>query len=270
MTREPPPNLRSLQARLRNEADRLDLPYARYQRSIGVAVVGELLRRAAAEEVIVIKGGSALELRFGTERSRASKDLDAMLGGRFGDYFERLQSTLRNGWAGFTGIATHPELIDVPDLAYAPHRFKVKLSYSGRSFMTVPVEISLAEGDALVEPDSLQGPDPESLGLPGVEALPCLAVEFQVAQKLHACSQPDTDSYSNDRARDLVDLQLLEHEERIRLESTAAACRSVFHLRGTHSWPIYSRAVKEVEGVPENVEEAVEQVQRLVADLDRV
>ncbi len=236
---------------------------------------------ASADEVIVIKGGSSLELRFGTERSRASKDLDAMLGGRFEDFFDRLQNTLREGWGGFTGVATLPEQIDVPDLAYAPHRFDAKLSYQGRAFMTVPIEISLVEGDALAEPDLLQGPDLTSLGLPNVEALPCLAVEFQVAQKLHACSQPDTDVYSNDRARDLVDLQLLENEARIRLESTAAACRSVFQLRGTHSWPpvieprpgweaIYSGAVREVEGALENVVEAVEQVRRLVEDLDQV
>lgn len=279
MSLERPSNIRSLQARIRNKADRAGLPYGRFQRSIAVVIAGEFMRIAADDASLAIKGGTSLELRYGTAHSRASKDLDAVLSTRFHEFFERLQMVLREGWEGFTGTATRPEVIDVAGLAHRPYRFKIQLSYVGRSFTTIPVEVSMAEDDALSAVDLIPGPDLTSLGLSSVEPLPCLTVEHQTAQKLHACSQPDTDSHINDRARDLVDLQLLEQEIRERLVATAEACRRTFQLRATHRWPpdlavragwsrIYAGAAQDVAGVAPTVEEAATIVQRLVDDLE--
>jgi len=279
VTRERPSNIRSLQARIRNQADWAGLPYGRFQHSIAVAIVGEILRTAAADSGLAIKGGTSLELRFGTGFSRASKDLDAVIGEDFDGFFEHLQLALRAGWQGFAGTASRPEIIEVTALADRPRRFKVQLTYFGRSFTTIPVEIAIAEIDTLSTVDLVPGPDLASLGIPSVQPLPCLAVEHQAAQKLHACSQPDTEVFSNDRARDLVDLQLLESEIRERMEGTATVCRRVFDTRAMHSWPpkltirpgwtrIYAEAALDLTGVAPDVETAINRVQRLVEDLD--
>lgn len=278
MNRERPSNIRSLQARIRNDADRAGLPYGRFQRSIAVVIASEIMRIAADDAGLAINGGASLELRYGTTHSRASKDLDAVLGRGFHEFFERLQLTLREGWEGFTGTATRPEVINVAGLAQRPYRFKIQLDYVGRSFTKIPVEVAMAEGEALSAVDLIPGPDLRSLGISPVEPLPCLTVEHQTAQKLHACTQPDTNTYINDRARDLVDLQLLEQEIRERLAATAEACRRTFQLRATHLWPpdlavragwsrIYSGAAKDVTGVAPGIEEAVTIVQQLVDDL---
>jgi predicted nucleotidyltransferase component of viral defense system len=245
-----------------------------------VVIASEIMRIAADGASLAIKGGTSLELRYGTAHSRASKDLDAVLGSGFHEFFERLQLALRKGWEGFTGTATRPEVIDVAGLAHRPYRFKIQLSYVGRSFTTIPVEVAMAEGDALSAVDLIPGPDLRSLGISSVEPLPCLSVEHQTAQKLHACSQPDTDTHVNDRARDLVDLQLLEREIRERLVATAEACRTTFQLRAAHQWPpdlavragwsrIYAGAAKNVTDVASSIEDAVTIVQRLVDDLER-
>jgi hypothetical protein len=46
------------------------------------------------------------------------------------------------------------------------------------------------------------------LGLPVPQLVPTLALKHQIAQKLHACTTPDETAWVNDRAHDLVDLQL--------------------------------------------------------------
>jgi hypothetical protein len=48
------------------------------------------------------------------------------------------------------------------------------------------------------------------VGVPVAVTVPCMTVPWQIAQKLHACTATMTPPKTNDRAHDLVDLQLLE------------------------------------------------------------
>ncbi len=70
----------------------------------------------------------------------------------------------------------------------------------------------------------------ESIGLPEPQPIPLLTVEHQIAQKLHACTSVHPRTGDNDRAHDLVDLQILEHEEPI--DKTAVA-----EPETSHTWP---------------------------------
>lgn len=75
MSRTAPPNLRSLEARIRNLAREQELPEGRVRRLIGIVVVGQLLART---EAAAIKGASNLEIRIGTRQARVSSDLDTV------------------------------------------------------------------------------------------------------------------------------------------------------------------------------------------------
>jgi hypothetical protein len=79
------------------------------------------------------------------------------------------------------------------------------------------------------------------LGLPEPRPVPVLPVAHQVAQKLHACTGVTREG-TNDRAHDLVDLQLLDQEAGIDLPDTAATARRLFAARKSHPWPPTVRA----------------------------
>ncbi|MCO4098590.1 MAG: hypothetical protein HEQ38_04130 [Gemmatimonas sp.] len=61
-------------------------------------------------------------------------------------------------------------------------------------------------------------------------------MNHQLAQKIHGRTQPPTKGRRNERAKDLVDVLLIEEflGEMAELRRT---CVSVFEARGTHKWP---------------------------------
>jgi hypothetical protein len=77
----------------------------------------------------------------------------------------------------------------------------------------------------------------ESLGLETPAPIPVLALDHQIAQKLHACTYVNPKTGQNDRAHDLVDLQILEQEETIDLAAVAATAERLFTARQGQDWP---------------------------------
>ncbi len=76
----------------------------------------------------------------------------------------------------------------------------------------------------------------ESLGLETPAPIPVLVLDHQIAQKLHACTYDNPKTGQNDRAHDLVDLQILEQEEAIDMAAVAATAERLFTARaGTTS-----------------------------------
>ena len=78
----------------------------------------------------------------------------------------------------------------------------------------------------------------DAVRLTGPEDIACVSLRYQVAQKIHACTEVYADGGPNDRFRDLIDLQLLR--ELIRddeLPGVRAGCVEIFALRGKHAWP---------------------------------
>jgi hypothetical protein len=268
-----PKNLRSLRDRLMHVSRREGLAFGRLQQHIGILVVSQFMGTLMGEEGqprLLIKGGSALELRRGISQSRASRDLDAVARHDIELVWRALAESAAQGWEGFTAVLTEPEVIDVPGLVVKPRRFTVKLKYQGAPFVSVPVEVSPQEAGNTDGVDWAHSPALGLVGLPLSQPIPCMTIPWQIAQKLHAVTAELPNGRLNDRAHDLVDLQilaaLLADES---LEVVRQACIEVFDSRAQQSWPptvtvhdhwprIYTEALSSVEnlGLAANVQDA--------------
>ncbi len=256
----PPTTVRSLEQRIRN-AEGSDGLVLRRRIGMALVVVGQMLPEGA------IKGGSAMALRYG-RATRFTRDLDAARIQPLARFRTVFETSLANGWAGFTGRLVEkaaPRPSAVPT-AYVMQPFDVKLDYRGRPWCTVKFELGHNEiGDA-DEPDYQLAADLAELftevGLEAPRPVPVMRAEHQVAQKLHAAS-----GEGSERARDLVDLQLLDKGEDLEVAQVAATCVRLFDYRRQQAWPptivvgnqwdtLYAEAAEGLDVLP-TVEEAV-------------
>jgi hypothetical protein len=282
----PPTNLRSLQDRLTQAAQRQGVVFGRLQRHVAMIVVAQfaaMLTDDSDVPVLLVKGGSSLELRRGIPDSRTSRDFDTVARRDIETIHEQLADAGEAGWEGFTAIFTAPEEIDVPGMPVKPRRFTAKLSYRGKPFASIPIEVSTVEAGNSDQFDTLTSDALGLIGVPAAVAVPCMTIPWQIAQKLHAVTAVLEEPRVNDRAHDLVDLQLLEGLlPSGDLLSTRSACIAVFEARAQHPWPpqvvalphwplIYSRALEGLDHLElaVTVEEAAEAVERFVARIDR-
>lgn len=84
------------------------------------------------------------------------------------------------------------------------------MSLKGQVWRKVQVELAPDEGGAGMMPETIPAPRLEPFGLPTPDALVTIAMRHQVAQKLHAASDPhEPPTWVNDRPRDVVDRVLL-------------------------------------------------------------
>lgn len=195
-------------------------------------------------------------------------------------YIEALESNLRQGWGGFTGRVVHLEPATPPGVPtdYVMVPFDLKLDYRGRSWLTVRFELGSDEVGSTEVATSRIAADIvglfAALGLPEPAAIPLLTCEHQIAQKLHACTSPNRDA-GNDRAHDLVDLQLLVDHDPPNLARLDDVARRLFNARHTHPWPptvrtwpdwpqLYERAAEGLE-VVDDVRTAVAWANDLIA-----
>lgn len=250
-----PTSVRSLEQRIRNleGTDGLAL-----RRRVGMAlvVVGQMLPEGA------IKGGSAMALRYG-RGTRFTRDLDAARVQPLARFRSDFEDSLAAGWSGFTGRLIEraaPRPLTVPT-AYVMQPFEVKLDYEGRPWCTVRFELGHNEiGDA-DEPEYQLASDLADLftevGLDAPKPVPVVRADHQVAQKLHAVS-----GEGSERARDLVDLQLLDKGEDLDLTQVRATCVRLFEYRRQQSWrptvatgdawdTLYAAAVEDVDALPD-------------------
>lgn len=153
----------------------------------------------------------------------------------------------------------------------------MKLDYRGRPWCTVKVELGhneIGDGDA---PEYQLADDLAQLftevGLEGPKPVRVMRADHQVAQKLHAVSEP-----GSERARDLVDLQLLDKGEDLDVPLVRSTCVRLFEYRRQQTWPpaievgegwdtLYFAAVEGVDALPD-VEAAVAWVNAFVARID--
>ena len=228
-----------LQRRLTEWAGAEGVTAGRLQRRVSVLVVSAMLdhlRDDAGNHRFVAKGGAALEMRFGS-RARTSKDFDTVYRWALDDAVAEVDAAVATEWNGFVGRVIRVGRVEVPGLQVQPVRFEIKLNYKGKPFGTVPMEVAAPEGDALQRVDTVEvSLDP--VGLPVPPTVSCLSVRYQIAQKLHACTDPLDGQRPNDRAHDLADLILLEellddHD----LGEVRSACVDVFAIRDRQPWP---------------------------------
>ena len=268
----PPPNLAALNQRLTNLTARGTVE--RVKRALAGVVVGQMMPEGA------VRGGTAMKLRLGEDRSRFTPDFDVARRETFDEFTAALGTRLAAGWEGFAGrVATSRAVSKPPGVPgdYIMKAIDLKLEYQGRSWLTVPMEIGHDELGDTETPELRLADDLRdlvvNLGFTVPNPIAVLAIEHQIAQKLHACSEP-----GSERAHDLVDLQLLDREFDIDRQKTAEVCRRLFVFRKNHSWPptveagagwdsLYLAAAEGLDVLPD-VNQAVRWTNQLIADLD--
>lgn len=231
MTAKRPNSMRHLDDAIRRECGDNQAAYVRLRTLMANAIVAGMLPDG------VVKGGSAIKMRYGNARTRYTTDLDTATATDPTAYAELLGAALARGWEGFTGRVVprepaHPR--DVPE-EYVMRPFDVRLSYLGKPWCTVPLEVGHDEiGDAdAADWIDLEDADAAfaALGLPSPGRAPLMPLEHQVAQKLHAVTG------TGDRVRDLVDLQVMFSNSDIDLAATKRTCERLFAYRQGQAWP---------------------------------
>lgn len=274
--REQPPTLGSLTARIRNLADAKGVASNRLDRTVANTVIGQMLPAG------VVKGGTAMKLRVGEAASRFTRDVDAARPADvdIDDYIDDLADRLEDGWGGFTGTVEQlpgPRPDGVPD-DYIMVPFRVRLAYQGSQWLSVTFELGHDEiGSTADSQPRLAGEIVDMfavLGLDEPHPVPLLAAEHQIAQKLHACTSINPATGGNERAHDLVDLQILCDEEDVDLAVACDAGRRLFAARQAQPWPpvvvahdnwttLYTEAAEGL-GVLDTVDAALEWANDLV------
>lgn len=273
-----PAHVRYLHKRITDESNAQSVATKRMVRWVGYMVVAAMLDNVRhpndGRPVFLIKGGVAMELHLNLG-ARATADLDTAFRADAAKIETYLDNGLRTGFQGFTATRSAAKLVRDTGM----HRFQIKLSYLGRSFSTVQLEVAEAEASMGVDIDQVAAKPLDAFGIDGPATVPCLPVRWIIAQKLHACTEvmPDRD---NDRFRDLFDLPLLE--ELIGdgdWPEVRAGCVELFEGRRKHRWPPevtifedwpagYRALAVETRAAIITVEDAAAAVRALIARID--
>ncbi len=207
------------------------LDQERLRRWVSFLALCGVLEQAVEKGVIdtyYLKGGVAMELRF-ARAARTTKDFDLALEGNRRERIRKLGDVLRLEFDAFT-FRLKPEIHEM-ELADTV-RVEVAVQYKTRAWQTV--EIDLGPGGArevdLVEP-AITGLT--EMGLPMAPHVRCLGINEQVAQKLHACTGPQRE----DRARDVLDILLVDMLGQLDYVRTRVAAERIFAERATHAFP---------------------------------
>jgi hypothetical protein len=268
---------KALSALTRAFAAEQQIPEARARLWVSYLMLGGVLLRANRSwpaPVYVIKGGVALELRL-RERARATKDIDLSVGAAAPDLVMHFEETLSEPYEGFQFRRRGEPHI----MANGTVRLDVAVQYHDAPWNTIQVDLASHEGPS-TQVDLVDTMSTARLGLNGPDQLPCLALPYHIAQKIHGMTQPrGEDRRPNERFRDLIDLLLLAPlvEDYAQLR---AACDDVFDARATHRWPSarlelpatwrdpYIALATSVGGVTTDFESAVREAESFLARID--
>ncbi len=220
-----------LEKRLARVAREQGIDQERLRRWVSFLALCGVLERAMQEGVLgayYLKGGVAMELRF-AQRARATKDLDLGIEGSRTTRMQTLSDVLRLTFDQFTfRLKARTRDMEQADTI----RVEVAVQYRTRSWQTIEVDLGPATAGQidLIDPH-VQGL--AELGIPVTSPVRCLGLSDQVAQKLHACTGPG----ATGRARDVLDILLIDALGELNYPETADAARRVFEERATHAFP---------------------------------
>jgi hypothetical protein len=120
----------------------------------------------------------------------------------------------------------------------------------------------------------------DQLRVPLPDAANCVSLRYQVAQKLHACTEVFYEGRENDRFRDVMDVLLVEDLlYDVGLAHVREACIDIFMVRDKHVWPPtvtvydswrvpFAELARENGFTPEDVDEAAAALTALIAAID--
>jgi hypothetical protein len=258
---------------------------------VASTVVVAALQRALGDDeqpVFFVKGGVYIEFNLGL-RARTTKDVDAMFRGSVDDFADRLDESLAEPWGPFKLERTAIEVIDAPKLV-KPRRFWVRVYAKGQVWRRVQIEVSFPEGGMAERSRPIAAPNIGFFGLETPERLVGVAMDYQVAQKLHAASDPDEEDYDNQGVHDIIDVLLLKNEfyPGAPPASLKAACLDIFDYRADEAaqlgrpvrrwppvfqvndyWRLAYPPLAESLGIKLTLEEAVAAVENWVQEIDR-
>ncbi len=239
-----------------------------------ITAVLDRVRDEHGEPIFLLKGGVAMELRLQL-LARTTTDHDAAFRARAEEVIDKLDEALTHPWNEFTITRDPPER--VPNTTTAI-RVRLRLSYKGRSWGNVKLELAPVEGEMGNELDRVPAAPLDPLQIPTPESANCVSLRYQVVQKLHAgtfATGPE-----NDRFRDVMDVLLVEaliHD--VGLTHVRAACVDIFTVRNRHSWPPtvtvyeswrepFAALARENGFTPEDVDGAAAALTELIAVID--
>jgi len=253
------------------------------ERTIGNLIFLQMLSRVDSKNAFgYVKGGTAVTLRFGLPVSRMTKDLD--LGSRLSSNLTSELIYQLNGasWNDFNLGA--PVLIKTPSpsgvrVEYLVDEYRVKLKFRDTDWISIRLESSTNEFELdqdlsklVLEGDLLNVFN--EIELPKPEPVPLISAELQVAQKLHALTQPDSQ-----RGHDMHDILLYVNEPNFNFSLLKEFTARTFTIRNTHALSLnfqtsldlrarYENAIRDL-GNSVDFELAVEEIAKLIDTLNQ-
>ncbi len=240
-----------------------------------VTAVLDRVRDEDGEPIFLLKGGLAMELRLQL-RARATGDYDAAFRARTEEVIDRLDEALAQPWNNFNLTRDAPETIPNTQAV----RVRLRLSYKGRTWGSVQLEMAPVEGRMGRELDRVKAMSLDPLQVPLPEAANCVSLRYQVAQKLHACTEVFAEERENDRFRDVMDILLVEDLlYDVGLAHVREACVDIFTVRDKHTWPPtvtvydswrvpFAALAHENRFTPDDIDEATSALTALIAAID--
>ena len=182
-----------------------------------------------------LKGGTFLQHKLGL-KSRSTRDLDGIIRGDIEEFLEALDKSLETNWGPISFARSPIESIYTPSKIIKPRRFDLFLKLRGQTWRKVVIEISAGEGNACEIFDTIPAPAINIFGLPTIDQLVCISMSYQIAQKIHAVTDPhDPPLFINNRARDVVDLillkELIKEDGAPSLQEINTALKDIFKAR---------------------------------------
>jgi hypothetical protein len=254
------------------------LPVRRLNLRVASMMLAGALARSIDDEgapVFLTRGGVSMELRAG-EKARGTRDVDLVLRGDPGSLLAHFDTAFAEDYEEFSFERDEPQPLE---LRQHVHRIRVKAAFRSKPFMTIVVEVGPVEAGG-EDMEELPAHDLSTVGLDGPEIIPVLAIPWQVAQKLHAVTEPPLRLHGeNPRYWDLIDLQILEAMIDGSLAPVKGACVRTFAARAQQPWPprvtIYPdwperyRTMATSLGMPiTDVGEAIELIHDLIRRID--
>ncbi|NED98626.1 nucleotidyl transferase AbiEii/AbiGii toxin family protein [Phytoactinopolyspora halotolerans] len=293
-----PSTKRALDTWIQQAQKATDMASRRLGWIVASSIVIAALQRAHHEDgnaCFLLKGGAYMEHKLGL-RARSTKDIDTLFRGDFDEFLSRLDEVFQEPWGTIQLERTAVDVIDNAKRVVKPRRFSVKLLLRGAVWRSVDVEVAPDEGRAGQEVECLPAPELHHFGLPSPSAFTGIVLDYQVAQKLHACTDPhDPPFHLNERARDVVDLILIRdafYPPEADLSVLHAACLHIFKTRADDatrlgnipirawpptvvahapweaSFPIHAEQVGMTMGLGEAVEELNHWIERIDASVN--
>jgi len=229
----PPRTARELTRRVDADARLKGIPEKRARDWVSfMAIAGRLEEVGSSNDksTFVVKGDVAIELRL-RQKARATRDIDLVVASHRQERVEALRSALDGSHLGFA-FRVRGETHLMPN---DTTRVEVPVEFGGRAWGTVPVDLS-DDRQGGIEVEKVGALDLSEYGILGPTELTCLSLRYQLAQKLHAMTEPPAPGRPNERFHDLADVLLLT-ELVTDLPSLREACLEVFAQRATHPWP---------------------------------